>query len=57
MEVEPTRIYREEVRDFLESAGIDVDAIASQLDSAVDLDGCVVGADQRNPQNMTTSVL
>jgi len=57
VEVEPTRIYREEVRDFLESAGIDVDAIASQLDSAVDLDGCVVGADQRNPQNMTTSVL
>ncbi len=33
IEVEPTRIYRvEEARDFLYSAGIDVDAIAAQVD-------------------------
>jgi arsenite methyltransferase len=33
IEVEPTRIYRvEEAREFLSSAGIDVDAIASQVD-------------------------
>src|SRR5208337_629934 len=33
IEVEPTRIYRvEEARDFLYSAGIDVDAIASEVD-------------------------
>ena len=33
IEVEPTRIYRvEEARDFLYSAGIDVDAIAEQVD-------------------------
>jgi ubiquinone/menaquinone biosynthesis C-methylase UbiE len=33
IEIEPTRIYRvEEARDFLASAGIDVDAIASQVD-------------------------
>ena len=33
VEVEPTRIYRvEEAREFLSSAGIDVDAIASQVD-------------------------
>ena len=33
VEVEPTRIYRvDEAREFLSSAGIDVDAIASQVD-------------------------
>ncbi|HKM47568.1 MAG TPA: arsenite methyltransferase [Terriglobales bacterium] len=33
IEIEPTRIYRvEEARDFLYSAGIDVDAIATQVD-------------------------
>ena len=33
IEVEPTRIYRvEDAREFLSSAGIDVDAIASQVD-------------------------
>jgi SAM-dependent methyltransferase len=33
IEIEPTRIYRvEEAREFLASAGIDVDAIASQVD-------------------------
>jgi arsenite methyltransferase len=33
VEVEPTRIYRvEDARQFLSSAGIDVDAIASQVD-------------------------
>jgi len=33
IEVEPTRIYRvEEAREFLTSAGIDVDAIASEVD-------------------------
>jgi ubiquinone/menaquinone biosynthesis C-methylase UbiE len=33
IEIEPTRIYRvDEARDFLASAGIDVDAIASQVD-------------------------
>jgi SAM-dependent methyltransferase len=33
IEVEPTRIYRvDEAREFLSSAGIDVDAIASQVD-------------------------
>jgi arsenite methyltransferase len=33
IEVEPTRIYRvEEAREFLSSAGIDVDAIASEVD-------------------------
>ena len=33
VEVEPTRIYRvEEAREFLSSAGINVDAIASQVD-------------------------
>jgi arsenite methyltransferase len=31
--IEPTRIYRvEDARDFLSSAGIDVDAIAPQVD-------------------------
>jgi arsenite methyltransferase len=33
IEVEPTRIYRvEEAREFLSSAGVDVDAIASEVD-------------------------
>jgi SAM-dependent methyltransferase len=33
IEIEPTRIYRvEEARDFLASAGIDVDAIGPQVD-------------------------
>lgn len=33
IEIEPTRIYRiEDAREFLSSAGIDVDAIASQVD-------------------------
>jgi arsenite methyltransferase len=33
IEVEPTRIYKvEEAREFLSSAGVDVDAIASQVD-------------------------
>jgi len=33
IEVEPTRIYRvDDAREFLSSAGIDVDAIASQVD-------------------------
>ncbi len=33
VEVEPTRIYRvEDAREFLSSAGVDVDAIASQVD-------------------------
>ena len=33
IEVEPTRIYKvEEAREFLSSAGVDIDAIASQVD-------------------------
>ena len=33
IEVEPTRIYKvEEAREFLASAGVNVDAIASQVD-------------------------
>jgi SAM-dependent methyltransferase len=33
IEIEPTRIYRvDDARDFLSSAGIDVDAIAAQID-------------------------
>ncbi|MFI5113981.1 MAG: arsenite methyltransferase [Terriglobales bacterium] len=33
IEIEPTRIYRvEEAREFLSSAGVDVDAIASEVD-------------------------
>jgi ubiquinone/menaquinone biosynthesis C-methylase UbiE len=33
VELEPTRIYRvEDARDFLEGAGLDVDAIAPQVD-------------------------
>lgn len=35
-EIEPTRIYRvEEARAFLESAGLDVDALASEVDGRV----------------------
>jgi len=33
IEVEPTRIYRvEDAREFISSSGIDVDAIAAQVD-------------------------
>ncbi|HWN15840.1 MAG TPA: arsenite S-adenosylmethyltransferase, partial [Candidatus Dormibacteraeota bacterium] len=33
VELEPTRIYRvEDAREFLEGAGLDVDAIAPQVD-------------------------
>jgi hypothetical protein len=33
IDIEPTRIYRaEDARDFLSAAGIDVDAIAEQVD-------------------------
>ena len=33
IEIEPTRIYRvEDAREFLSAAGIDVDAIAAQVD-------------------------
>ena len=33
VEIEPTRIYRvEDAREFLSSSGIDVDAIAAQVD-------------------------
>jgi hypothetical protein len=33
VEVEPTRLYKvDDAREFLSSAGIDVDAIASQVD-------------------------
>ena len=33
VEVEPTRVYKvDEAREFLSSAGVDVDAIASQVD-------------------------
>jgi hypothetical protein len=33
VEIEPTRIYRaEDAREFLSAAGIDVDAIAAQVD-------------------------
>jgi arsenite methyltransferase len=33
IDIEPTRVYRaEDARDFLAGAGVDVDAIAPQLD-------------------------